>query len=966
MSSEDKEKTVPIATLATPPTVNQPKAGTSAAFTSLQDTLPELRAVLDQTGSCIYVKDTAGRYIYVNQSVQDRFGASFENIVGRDDSYFFDPETSNELRLNDRHVIDHGETIAREERSIAKSSGVERVYWTIKKPIRNEQGQVIGICGISTDITARKQMENALRESEAHLRLSQINGGIGTWEVDLANNRQRWLESCNSLLGFPAINEPTWEDFLSVVHPEDRQRVIDATQSHIEHGTKYDVEYRAILANGGTRWMRSAGQVERDADGKPIIMRGIVQDVTERHENLQRIEQLLDEQRIILENRLVGIVTVRDRNIIWANPAYETMLGYDKGEINGAPTRQFYVNEKDYQALGAAYANIENEAIFRFQHEFVRKDGRHIWLDMSGTLLRKEIGESLWVFVDVTERKLAEDNLRITATAFESHEGIMVTDVDNKILRVNRAFTDITGYPAEEVIGKNPRILRSGRQNAGFYAAMWECLSNTGTWEGEIWNRRKNGEVYPEHLAITAIKDQNGIVTSYVASFTDITMSKAAADEIQHLAFYDPLTGLPNRRLLLDRLKQALASSARSGQDGALLFIDLDNFKALNDTLGHVMGDILLQQVAQRLTTFIRKGDTVARLGGDEFVVMLEDLSEHALVAAAQAETIANIILVTINRPFQLATHEYHCTSSIGIALFNGHQSGIEELLQHADIAMYQAKKTGRNTLRFFDPQMQDAIDIRIALENDLRKAFKDQQFHLYYQIQVDSSNCPVGAEALIRWLQPERGLVPPVQFIPLAEETGLILPIGQWVLETACAQLRAWQDDALTRDLTLSVNVSARQFRQPDFVAQVKAAIQQHAINPPLLKLELTESLLLANIEDAIVKMAALKEIGVGFSLDDFGTGYSSLQYLKKLPLDQLKIDQSFVRDIFADSSDQAIVRTIIAMTQTLNLNVIAEGLETEDQRQLLLNNGCTHYQGYLFGRPVPIEQFMALLKRG
>lgn len=439
-----------------------------------------------------------------------------------------------------------------------------------------------------------------------------------------------------------------------------------------------------------------------------------------------------------------------------------------------------------------------------------------------------------------------------------------------------------------------------------------------------------------------------------------------AEDEIMHLAFYDHLTDLPNRRLLVDRLHQAFASSARSSREGALLFIDLDNFKDINDTLGHGIGDLLLQRVAQRLKSCIREGDTVARLGGDEFVVMLEDLSEQPTEAATQTKAVGEKILATLSQPYQLATHAYHSTVSIGATLFSDHGKTADELLKRADIAMYQAKKAGRNTLRFFNPKMQDLINTRTSLEGELRKALENRQFQLYYQIQVDSSSHSLGAEALIRWIHPERGLVSPAQFIPLAEATGLILPIGEWVLDTACAQLKAWEQDALTRDLILAVNVSAKQFRQADFVAQVQATVQRHAINPMRLKLELTESMLVENIEDTIATMSALKAIGVQLSLDDFGTGYSSLQYLKKLPLDQLKIDQSFVRDLATDSSDKAIVRTIIAMAQSLDLDVIAEGVETEEQRQFLLDRNCTHYQGYLFGKPVPIEQFEALLTQG
>ena len=437
-----------------------------------------------------------------------------------------------------------------------------------------------------------------------------------------------------------------------------------------------------------------------------------------------------------------------------------------------------------------------------------------------------------------------------------------------------------------------------------------------------------------------------------------------AEDEIQHLVYYDPLTGLPNRRLLLNRLRKTLAASARNNQEGSLLFIDLNSLKMLNDTLGHEIGDLLLQQVAQRLVACIREGDTVARIGGDEFVVMLEDLGGYVLDAAEQTKVVSNKIFAALNHPYDLASHEYYGSASIGATLFNGQKQSIDALLKEMDIALIQAKKEGHNSLCFFDPKMQETVNARAALENELHLALENQEFQLYYQIQMDDSHCPLGAEALIRWIHPEHGVVSPAHFIPLAEEMGLILPLGRWVLETACAQLAAWQQDALTRQLVLAVNVSAKQFRQHDFVTLVHSALQHNHLNPALLKLELTESLLLDDIEGTIATMTALKEIGVQFSLDDFGTGYSSLQYLKRLPLDQIKIDQSFVREITTNNSDRAIVRTIIAMAKSLGMNVIAEGVETEEQRQLLLNKGCTHYQGYLYSKPVPIGQFEALLK--
>src|SRR5450830_26744 len=444
----------------------------------------------------------------------------------------------------------------------------------------------------------------------------------------------------------------------------------------------------------------------------------------------------------------------------------------------------------------------------------------------------------------------------------------------------------------------------------------------------------------------------------------DVTELKNSQQVIHHLAYYDVLTDLPNRSLLLDRLKHAMNRSARNGKDGGLLLINLDAFKSINDTLSHHAGDVLLQEVAKSIGSCISEEDTISRIGGDEFIVLLEELSETSIEAAAQAKAIASKIQLSLNLPFQLEGHAHNITASIGISLFKNHDAGVDEVMKQVGIALHQSKSQGVNGICFYDPKMQQILTDRFSLEQELRIAINANQLALYYQIQVDDSGHPLGAEALVRWLHPERGVITPFHFIPLAEETGLILVIGQWVLEAACAQLNLWQHSEHTKHLTIAVNVSVHQFRLPDFVSTVISAINTHSINPMLLKLELTESMLVDSIDDTIIKMEELKKLGIRFSLDDFGTGYSSLQYLKRLPLYQLKIDQSFVRDIADDVSDQAIVRTIIAMAQTLNLNVIAEGVETEEQCQLLFISGCNTYQGYLFSRPVPIDEFEALLR--
>ncbi len=563
------------------------------------------------------------------------------------------------------------------------------------------------------------------------------------------------------------------------------------------------------------------------------------------------------------------------------------------------------------------------------------------------------------------ERENAQYNQRIAATAFETSKGMMITGPDKIILRVNRAFSAITGYDPQDVIGKTPRILSSDRHDKSFYEAMWRKINENGGWEGEIWNRRKNGEVYPQCLMINSVKSEDGTVSNYVAALEDLSQKKEADATIHHLAFYDTLTQLPNRRLLADRLEHALAASTRSGKYGALLLIDLDRFKIVNETLGYEAGDQLLKQIAVRLGDYVFEGDTVARSSADEFVLLLEGLSEDPEEAAAGTETAAKRILAALSTAYPLANQAYHASFSIGATLFLDHRCAQDELLKQAEIAMNQAKRTGRNMLRFFDPAMQQAIAARADLEGGLRKAIEDGQFELHYQPQVERDGRVTGAEALIRWHHPECGLIPPCQFIPLAEENGMITDIGGWVLETACARLAEWRGKPATAHLSVAINVSARQFNQDGFVAQVRDAIARHGIAPEKLKLELTESMLLDDIDVMIDKMNALKDAGVGLELDDFGTGYSSLQYLKRLPIERLKIDQSFVRDLVHDDNDKAIVRTIISMARSLNLYAIAEGVETEDQRRYLESQGCSHYQGYLFGRPGPAPDIEAYLNR-
>ena len=563
------------------------------------------------------------------------------------------------------------------------------------------------------------------------------------------------------------------------------------------------------------------------------------------------------------------------------------------------------------------------------------------------------------------EKEALVDRVRKLSLAVEqSPESIAITDIAGRIEYVNEAFLRNTGYTRDEVIGQNPRILQSGMTPPETYVGLWQALVAGQVWTGELYNRRKDGSDYIELAVISPIRDAAGVITHYLGVKEDITAKKQAEERIHHLAYYDSLTDLPNRRLLIERLQVALASNMQVGRLGALFYVDLDNFKTINDTLGHNLGDELLRQVATRLRESVAPGDSVAHLGGDDFIVLVPDLGADPLQAKARARDFGARIVACFHAPFLLDRAECRACASIGVTLFGQPRDTVEELLKQVEIALYQAKEAGRNALRFFDADMQALVIAQATLEADLHAALRQGEFLLHYQIQVDDTGKPIGAEALVRWQHPRRGLLAPGAFIGSAEKTGLIVPIGAWVLETACVQLAAWASRPEMRQFSLGVNVSARQFRQPDFVQRCLESFARTGVNPNRLKLEPTESLLQENVEDTIAKMSALRAHGVRFALDDFGTGYSSLTYLRRLPLDQLKIDQSFVSDLPGEPNACVIARAIIALGQSLGLAVIAEGVETAEQRAFLQSNGCLQYQGYFFGRPMPVGEFEAAVR--
>ncbi len=688
----------------------------------------------------------------------------------------------------------------------------------------------------------------------------------------------------------------------------------------------------------------------------------------------QSLTQIESHYRALFELSPIGVAFSSDGLTLDGNSVFIHMFGYeDIAELRNqpltiliAPQQREKIQERiKLRAQGVPIAST-------YETLGLRKDGSQFPFLVSAKRVDTQEGARTFTyFVDLTEQKRNEQALRSSNEMLKSVVEtaplrIFWKDTALRYLGCNSAFARDAGMNhAEELLGKDD-FQMGWREQAELYREDDRRVMSADNpkLNFEEPQTTPDGQQIWLRTSKVPLHDAAGAVIGLLGIYDDITERKHSEAQIHQLAFYDTLTGLPNRRLMHDRLQRALAISARNQNHGALLILDLDDFKILNDTRGHNVGDLLLVEVAERMSACVREGDTVARLGGDEFLVILETLNGNPTEAATQAELVAEKIRGNLNAAYLLEGLEAQISTSIGIVLFRDYSETIDDLLKYADTAMYQAKSAGRNTIRFYDPKMQAELEARLKLVEDLRRAVERNELHLYYQRQVDSTGRVIGAEALLRWQHPQRGFVSPGEFIPLAEETGLIIPVGQWVLQTACEQLNAWRHGSGKRDIVVAVNVSAKQFRQADFVTQVQRVLLESGAKPSHLKLELTESTVLENVEDTIAKMRALKLLGISFSMDDFGTGYSSLQYLKRLPLDQIKIDQSFVRDIASDPNDAAIVQTIIAMTEALGLDVIAEGVETKEQQEFLDLRGCHAFQGYLFGRPLPVGQFEASLK--
>ena len=745
----------------------------------------------------------------------------------------------------------------------------------------------------------------------------------------------------------------TSHSWANLICPEDRKRQRHCVSQAVRDGQPYAIEYRIVDASGTERWVSENGQPQpHEAGGLAPWIDGIIADISERKHNEMRIAALLAEQSAILDNVMFGVMFVRQRHIVSVNRRCEELFGYAPGSMVGASTEIVFPDRLDYEAAGARqYPTLAAGEYFNEERHYRRRDGTLFWCLVSGCAIDQSRADegSIWVYADVSARKEAEEKLRLSATVIEHiADGVVVLDAAGTIVTVNPAFSQITGYSEQEAIGRDRTLTRSGRHDEAFYEQMWNEQMTTGFWRGEIWNQRKNGELYLEWLTVSAVRDHRGIATHYVGVFSDITKAKESQEKLDHLAHHDPLTALPNRLLFHDRLQHALQRAVRDDEQLALLFIDLDRFKNVNDTLGHHIGDELLKQVAKALSDKLREGDTLARLGGDEFIVLLEDVEGQY-----KASMVAEKLVAMFEQPFMVAGHELFVTCSVGISLFPADAADLNMLIRNADVAMYQAKARGRNGYSFYAPSMTGEGVERLRLETFLRRSIEKDEVFLNYQPQVEiDTGRLIGVEALVRWNHPELGPVPPVRFIPLAEDTGFINQLGKWVLFEACRQMVRWQADGLYVP-KIAVNLSAKQFERGSIVNMVSAILRETGLEPQRLQLEVTESVIM-NTGDALVFINDLHSIGVGLAIDDFGTGYSSLAYLKQLPVQTLKIDRSFIKDISTDPNDEAIAIAIIQLGKSMNLSVIAEGVETEEQAAFLLRHGCYLAQGYYYSRPV------------
>ncbi len=946
-----------------------------------QDSDGFIGSILDSLTSQIAVLNEHGIIIAVNKAWKE-FGK--ENVLPEPQLGFLGVNYLDACKNADNRK-DGNEATAAQQGILAVLAGEQEVFH-LEYPCQQRwfsmsvsplRGPVRGVVISHENITARKLAEIAMRDSESRfsaiIEASPIPKALNDAHGNITYLNQAFIQT----LGYTLADIPTLTDWWPRAYPDPQyqQWVAENWQNHLAEAISHKKPFQPMeviisCKNGNIRtFLVSASDLKDNFSGTHLVT---LYDITERKIAEQQLAESEAKMAAILEN-VGAYIFLKDcqGRYTFANQACLKLWGVPLEKVLGVRDEDLFdpqfaatIREHDHHVLA------KGESIAAEEVGFALKTGKTAIYWAVKIPLRDANGNIYGlcgISTDITERKKMEDALIASEKEFrqlaESMPQIVwISRADGQTIYFNQQWTDYTGLSREESYGDGWLKPFHPDDQKRAWDSWQNAIHNNGIYSLECKLRNVDGVYRWWLIRGVPVFGEKGKVSKWFGTCTDIHEIKKAEETIYELAFYDPLTHLPNRRLMLDRLKQSLISRTLKSRYGAILFINLDNFRTLNDSKGHAVGDLLLVAVSQHLQSTVHEDDTVSRVGSDEFVILLDALDIATDLAASQAESVAKRVLNALNRPFNLQGYEYSCSACIGISLFRGNDFTVDELIKQADLAMHQSKQAGSNIISFFDPMIEAALESRVQLESWMRKAL-NEQYQLYYQIQVDKNGKPAGAESLIRWHHPEQGIISPADFIPLAEETGLILAIGQWVLETACAQLKNWENHQHTRHLVLAVNVSAKQFGQPNFVEQVLTILEQTGAPADKLKLELTESMLVNNIEEIIIKMNELKAKGVKFSLYDFGTGFSSLTYLKRLPFDQLKIDQSFVRDALTDPNDAAITRTIITLGQSLEMEVIAEGVETEEHRGFLAAHGCHHYQGFLFSRPLPLEAFEQLL---
>jgi len=905
----------------------------------LKVTESRYRFISDNMLDMVCLHDSKARYQYVSPSVTELLGYVPSEIIGKSPLDFLHPDDVEYVKNNSYYPAVYDGNENRIQFRFRKRDGSYIWLETLIRQIRDNAGEIIQLQTSSRDISERKAYEQKIIESEMMYRTHYKNFPLPSYTFTRIGDEFIFTDFNDAAL---KTSGGKIQDYIGGKIRD----IFDDEPQVVERISRCYDEKSVITAEGSYK-MITTGSFRSFVSSYVFVPPGMVtihnEDITEKKMREAEIRNLA---KFAEDNPNPVFRVSEDNMIIYSNPASKELL--DKWDCNGSCNVPEFVSDtvRDVIVMNETLTKelSVNEKIYNFTISPV--SGKN---------------EVYFYGLDITEKKMAEEELLLVGRVFETTtEGIVVTDALNNIIRVNPAFTSITGYSAEEVVGKNPKILKSERHDELFYKDMWGSLAGKGFWEGEIWNRRKNGETYPEWLSINVIKDEKNRVKHYVSVFRDISDIKSSEEKIEYQAYHDPLTGLPNRSLFSDRLSQAVNQAVRTDNQMALLYIDLDRFKIINDSLGHIIGDYLLQEVARRLNECVRDGDTVARVGGDEFIIILPNIEEINDVVR-----VCSRITEKFNKPVKIDEHELFASASIGISIYPDDGTTVAELHKNADIAMYHAKSLGGGESQFFSVEMNSEVDVRLMLEMQLRKAIEQDQFEIFFQPIVDSrTGIAVGVEALARWNHPELGIIPPSTFVPVAEETGYIVQINDIVLRKSCLRCREIIEAGYPL-MYVSVNMTSHQFLNRRILESVSIALEESKLTPENLILEITEDSIMQNVDEINIIMKELKKLGIRFSIDDFGTGYSSLSYLKKFPLDNLKIDRSFIIDIPGDNDSKTLAKTIIVLAKELGLKIIAEGVERREQIDFFTQNHEYLIQGYYYSKPVPFKEFMDFLKK-